>query len=569
MKTKDQKLKNTFWKGNKILFVITLAAVLVLNSMNFVVSIVLQEVIDIAAGIGGLPELKMVGIKVIITLIVLAVIGFVHAKTCSTFLSRAMKNYKDRVTEKIMKKGIGAFRKESSSLYVSGLTNDCQVIETGYLTNRFDIVVQIFLFIGSFVIMIGYSPLLTLVTVGFGILPVVASILTGNRIAPLEEKTSTKNSDFVSIITEVLTGFSVVKSFKAELKVFKLVAKQNHELEDTRRKREFVKSTLSMIGSLAGVTTQLGVFIVGALLCIQGKGITPGMLGVFINLINFIVGPIGKLPTYFANMKASKKLIEKMENALDKEIDEKTDDEPCTLDRGISVENLTFGYDKDKNVLNNVNYFFEKNKSYAVVGASGCGKSTLLQLLLSGMNDYSGSIKYDDKELSKIGAESLYDVVSTIQQNVFVFNASIKDNITMFGDFPEEEIERVIKLSGLEDFVKEKGSDYMCGENGSGLSGGEKQRISIARALLRKSKVLLVDEATAALDAETSNHVLNSILDIKDLTRIVVTHDLDEGSLKKFDRIITLKNGSVLESGTFNELMDEKGYFYSLYTVAQ
>lgn len=139
----------------------------------------------------------------------------------------------------------------------------------------------------------------------------------------------------------------------------------------------------------------------------------------------------------------------------------------------------------------------------------------------------------------------------------------------MFREFPRKEFEQVVKLAGLDALIKEKGEDYMCGENGAALSGGEKQRISIARALLQNSKVLLVDEATAALDSQNSHKIMNSILDLENMTRIVVTHNLDEGNLKKFDCILTIKNGSVSEYGKFSELMDQKGYFYSLYTVAQ
>jgi ABC-type multidrug transport system fused ATPase/permease subunit len=117
--------------------------------------------------------------------------------------------------------------------------------------------------------------------------------------------------------------------------------------------------------------------------------------------------------------------------------------------------------------------------------------------------------------------------------------------------------------------IEEKGANYLCGENGSGLSGGEKQRISIARSLLKKSQVLLVDEATAALDAETAYQVSSSILCLKDVTSIVVTHSLDEGLLKQYDGIITMKNGSIVETGTFDELIAEKGYFYSLFTISQ
>ena len=126
-----------------------------------------------------------------------------------------------------------------------------------------------------------------------------------------------------------------------------------------------------------------------------------------------------------------------------------------------------------------------------------------------------------------------------------------------------------IRLSGLSGLIREKGDGYLCGENGSGLSGGEKQRISIARSLLKEAQVLLVDEATAALDAETAYQVSSAILALKDVTIIIVTHALDESLLKQYDGIITLKNGSIVESGTFEELIAEKGYFYSLFTISQ
>lgn len=150
-----------------------------------------------------------------------------------------------------------------------------------------------------------------------------------------------------------------------------------------------------------------------------------------------------------------------------------------------------------------------------------------------------------------------------------MFNSSVLNNITMFDSFDEEKLNRAITMSGLVSLINERGIDYECGENGNGLSGGERQRISIARCLLHGTPVMLVDEATAALDAETAFSVTNSILNLSDLTRIIVTHRLEETLLKKYDKIIVLRNGSVNEEGTFHELMDKKGYFYSLYTVSQ
>ncbi len=146
---------------------------------------------------------------------------------------------------------------------------------------------------------------------------------------------------------------------------------------------------------------------------------------------------------------------------------------------------------------------------------------------------------------------------------------TIYNNITLYKQFPEQDVLSAIKRAGLSELVHSHGKDYICGENGNALSGGEKQRISIARALLRKTTVLLMDEATAALDVITANEIMSSILSIEGLTSIVVTHRLDENVLKQYDSIIVLHNGRVEECGTFEKLLEKKGYFYSLYTVSQ
>ena len=212
---------------------------------------------------------------------------------------------------------------------------------------------------------------------------------------------------------------------------------------------------------------------------------------------------------------------------------------------------------------------FRAGGCYALVGGSGSGKSTLLNLLMASSREYQGKICYDGKELRDVSPGSLYDLVSIIQQNVFVFNSTIRDNITMFSDFPKEEVDNAVRLSGLKKLIDEKGENYLCGENGAGLSGGERQRISIARALLRRTPVLLVDEATASLDAETSFEVMDAILKLDGFTRVIVTHDLDENILRRCTGVYTLKNGGISEQGSFDKLMAQKGYFYSLFTVSQ
>ena len=320
---------------------------------------------------------------------------------------------------------------------------------------------------------------------------------------------------------------------------------------------------------MAGVTAQLGTFLVGAWLALSGWGITPGVLMIFIDLTANVINPIRELPEQLAARKAAVALIDKLAVSLKDNVRDEGKHIPKCINNGIRIKDVSFGYEADHEILHNINVTFESGKSYAIVGASGSGKSTLLNLLMASRSDYSGEVYYDEHELRGICSESLYDVVSMIQQNVFVFNASIRDNITMFRDFAKEEVDRAIELSGLSMLIAERGEGYLCGENGCGLSGGEKQRISIARSLLRNSSVLLVDEATAALDAQTAHQISNSILELENITRIVVTHSLEESLLKKYDGIIALKNGHIEEVGTYDMLIKNKGYFYSLYTVSQ
>jgi len=408
-----------------------------------------------------------------------------------------------------------------------------------------------------------------LVAAGFSLLPIVAVVLSGNKVAQAEKSVSDKNEMYTSTLKDSLGGFSVMKSFKAESQMLRIFKDIVRKLANAQCKREKTKILVKALSVIAGVVTQFGVFIVGAYFALSGKNITAGTIIIFVQLMNYILAPIGIIPTCLAERKAAKALVEKIAVVLNTNVREEIKSVHKRLEHSIEISNLSFGYDTEKQILNNINYSFEVGKKYAIVGASGSGKSTLLNLLMASHSDYSGTICYDDVDMKEISTESLYDMVSVIQQNVFIFSASIRDNITMFSDFPREEVERAIQMSGLSKLIDERGEDYICGENGSGLSGGEKQRISIARSLLKKSQVLLVDEATAALDAQTAFQVSNAILNLKGVTCIVVTHSLDESLLKQYDGILTLKNGEIEESGTFDEQMEKKGYFYSLYTVSQ
>ena len=324
-----------------------------------------------------------------------------------------------------------------------------------------------------------------------------------------------------------------------------------------------------MIGAVTGLVAQLGVFLAGAWLALSGSGLTAGTVILFVNLMNFMIGPVSELPALLAGRRAALGLIGKLADALEKDGSAGGSRTLSRLEHGIELRDVSFGYEAGKDVLHHVSACFEAGRAYAIVGGSGSGKSTLLNLLLAENTGYRGSVLLDGTELRELSPEALYGLMSVIHQNVFVFNASIRDNVSMFREFPQEALDEAIRRAHLRELLDARGADYLCGEKGKGLSGGEKQRVSIARSLLKKSSVLLVDEATAALDVQTAHRVSSDILDLTGMTRIVVTHSLEEALLRRYDGIFVLKNGTLAESGSFDELMQRKGYFYALFTVAQ
>lgn len=558
-----------FYKGNGWRFALAMAVTLALTASTMMISWLVQVIIDLATGADVGFSFSQVVLLTVTGILMEAFAYFLAYHSKPGFISKGVGQYKEYVFTRLCQKGIGAFSKENSSLYISTLSNDAATVEMNYLANVFIIVENSATCIGALVLMFYYSPLLTMLSVVLALLPLAVSICTGNLVAKAEKTVSDKNETYMSTLKDSLIGFAVIKSFRAEAQMCRIFSESVKEVTDAKTFRKKMSILVNGMSACSGTILQFSIFLIGAYLALTGHGLSAGSVLVFVQLLNFVLNPIGAIPQALAEIKASKALIAKVADALESNVREEGLENKAELDSKITISGLSFGYEAEKPVLQNMNFTFDAGKSYAIVGASGSGKSTLLNLLMASHSDYAGSICYDDTELRQIRSESLYEMISVVQQNVFIFNASIRDNITMFSDFPRAEVDRAMELSGLSKLIADRGEDYLCGENGSGLSGGEKQRISIARSLLKKSRVLLVDEATAALDAQTAFQVSNAILELHDLTRIVVTHSLDEGLLKQYDCILTLKNGQIAESGSFEKLMDRKGYFYSLYTVSQ
>lgn len=566
-KKKSREFRRRLFYKNKMCFIASVIMTIVMSFLNLMISWLIQQIMDCTANqdMQALVRSAWIAASVVIAY---TVANAVYRAVYPRFLQRAMQQYRDYAFSRLTQKSLRSFSKEGTALYVSALTNDCTSIENNYLAATFTLIELLFCFLGALIMMLYYSPVMLVLAVALSFLPVAVSMTAGNRLTEQEKEISEKNERFVSIVNELLSGFPVIKSFRAETQASRLFSQRNEQAEEAKKNKRRTEQLISLLANDAGIIAQMGIFLAGAWLAISGKGVTAGVVIVFVQLMNYILNPISQVPLLWSNRKAAIALMEKLSDALSENVREEGREKLNGFSEKIEVKDLTYGYEPESHVLKDLDVQFDAGKSYAIVGGSGSGKSTLLNLLMGSSSNYQGKICIDGVSIKNIESESLYQLMTSVQQNVFVFNDTIRNNVTMFHEFSDKEVTLALERSGLSELIEKRGEDFVCGENGANLSGGERQRISIARALLRKSPILLVDEATAALDAATARAVSFSILNLVGMTRIVVTHRLEEAILRRYDKILVMKNGTICEQGNFDTLMQQKGQFYSLFQIA-
>lgn len=564
---KKSECEKQFMKGNRLNYGMTMASLVLVTMLSILLAFILQIFIE-AVELGSMDMIKSGGRIFIIFLVVYGVFSILQRNYKNAYMKNSLSQFKDYVFHKMLDKSIAQFENGMSAKFISAFSNDLNSIETNYLAGSLELIVTLLMFAGASAAMVILEWRLALPVLAVSVVCIILSLKYGRKLVEKENETSEENMGFVAQVKDLLTGFIVIKSFKAEKEVLNIFRKKNTELESTKQGRRLTSDTVSIYGDISSILVNIMIFAIGFLMAFKGM-MTLGKVIAFIQLGNYVLNPVRVLAPLVSNRRAAISLIERISEAVESTEEVTQGRRIDGLHDSICFENVNFGYEEDKDVLKNININFKKGKSYAVVGGSGSGKSTLLKLILGYHHDYTGELLLDGIPMREIDLDSLYDQVSIIQQEVFLFDSSIMDNITMFRQFDAEKLHNAVVRAGLDKLIEEKGESYSCGEGGRNLSGGEKQRVSIARCLVRETPVLLMDEATAALDNTTAMTVENAVLDIEDLTRIMVTHRFNEAVMKKYDEIIVMNKGSVIETGSFTELMEAKGYFYSLFNVAQ
>lgn len=601
-------LSQSFFQGNRKNLFMAVLGTTVLSVGILSVPQLMQILIDFLSG-NRRYNMHQIVLMVIAVLLMVSFSGLCTYYFRTKFSTKAVLQYRKTAYHYLSKKKVTEFYGQNTAVYLSALNTDLQKIKEDFL-DQIPILSQILICgIGAVLVMIRYNFFLAMMACFISLIPFFAALFSGRNMEKIEEKLSKENAEYLAFLKDFAVGFTIIKSYKVEGIFSALHDKTCQKVERRMEEREKCVEKINYFAAISGYITQFAILLLCAVVAYRSKSISVGTVLAFSRLINYIIDPVTELPGMLSKARTAYALSEQFwekigkgeqeqkEQKEQKEQQEQQEQQEWqeqsgeivkddyhkhidtdshekalpipSLQGDICFSHLSFSYTPEKQVLKDFTLRVKEGEKLILLGASGSGKSSILKLLMGIEGSQGGEISIGNRALSTLPEESLFRSISYIQQEVFIFDGSIYENITLFQKYSEEEIKQAIEKSGLKNLISEKGLDYPCGENGSALSGGERQRINIARSLLRKTPILLADEITAALDKENSYLVLDSLLSLENITEILVLHDLDARILSRVDRICVLKEGEILEEGVFSELMEKKGYFYSLFTMEQ
>jgi len=492
---------------------------------------------------GDIKTMKAKVPELLILAISLVPLGILVAMTNNLYKRKANVQFKKYYVEKVFNKDIAEFQRENSAKYLSSMTNDFNTLETNLISGIYTIgggCASFFVGIWLLSTVDNRMILLSLVII---LINLIISILTSKPTKKAYKERSDMFDGYTSYIKEVLSAFHIVKNYNLQDKVTEDYNQKSDAIQHKgfliERLLSFVYSSHNFImtGSMYGVMCGIGF------LAVKGK-VTPGGLLLVMEGIQRMAKPLFDISDSLPKLLASGSLIDKIENTL-KNADNyvETIDLPDFKDK-IEFKGIEFSYEDDNRIiLSNINLDIKKNGKYLIVGPSGGGKSTLLKLFRKYFNPTKGQIFIDGHNLRDVKKEHYFSLVANIEQQVFIFEDTIKNNITLYKEYSVQEIEDAIVSSGLKEFVHHlpNGLDTIIYDNGKNISGGERSRIVIARAMLNKASILFMDEAFASLDMERAREIEKTILSLKDITVINVSHIIFKDTRDLYDRVITVK----------------------------
>ncbi|MCX2573426.1 ABC transporter ATP-binding protein [Pedobacter sandarakinus] len=518
---------------------------------------------------GKTETLKLVCVVIVVTVVLANLFRYLSQRYMEDLRVHTLLNLRRTVFNNVMNLHIGYFNNERKGDIISKVASDVQVVQFT-VTNTLQVVfkepVQLLFYIG---VLISISLKLTL----FSLLVIpVSGFIISKIVKRLKQQAKESHESFAKMIgflDESLSGIKIVKAFNSTQRVKQKFDDENKFYSFLNRKMVRRQQLASPVSQTLGVLVVVFIVLYGGTMILTGQGdLTPSKFLVYIATFSQVMQPVKALTDSFSGIHSG---IAAGERVLDL-----IDTKPELVDRPdakavpdfkseLTLENISFYYG-DKQILNNINIDIEKGKTVALVGPSGGGKSTLMDLIPRFHDPKSGSIKIDGLDYRDVKIEDLRSQMGTVNQESFLFNDTIFNNIAFAKpDATEEEVVAAAKIANAHEFIlnTENGYQSSVGDRGNKLSGGQRQRVCIARAVLANPPIMLLDEATSALDTESEKLVqeaLNNLM--KNRTSIVIAHRLS--TIQHADKIVVIDKGEVVESGSHSELMASNGLYRRL-----
>lgn len=533
---------------NKFHLVVIAFVDFIYNSFQILFSISLIKVVDALTNFNKTAFNNAI-LFLVICIVMQNVIYLLKIYTDKKFININMVYLKQRMYNAIFRYNIEDFSKKPLKHYASFLLNDLNMLEGRYYNSILSILNGISLLICSSAGIIYVNPwFLICIPITFLACKYFPKAFD-KKIQQINNNIIKNNSNVTGITQEQLSGFATIKIFK----LFNIAkSMRNKFIYNTEKSKENFSRYISFSNSLLSVFAIIltfSVYFIGGNLVLNNIITLSGLIGLN-NILGKIVNNCIMLPQFFQYLNSSKSIrthcieiinYKDIENT--KTIDNKTYD--------ISIKNLTYKYNNENdNVLNNISFNFKANKKYAIIGDNGSGKSTFVKLIAGLYHNYNGSIKYGTHEQNKLNRECLFDILSYMSQDIFIFEDTIENNIKLYENKNNDDYKNIIKDLKINNLITKYNN-----KNAHNLSGGEKQKISFARVLLKNKckNIIIADEPTSALDKQSSKNYENYLLSLENTLCIIITHNIDS-HLENYDEVLLMKDGSIIEHGKYSTL---------------
>ena len=457
----------------------------------------------------------------------------------------AVEQVRNQVMDRMLRRSVAQYNQEGDAAYLSLLTTDLRTLYDDYYMSLFNLVFWGGIMLCALGLYLFISPVLLVSILVVTIPPLVLPRMMNARLTHARDAFSAQMAEYTGQLKELLGGFELIRAFLREDAYSAQHRTASHKAEESELSYQQSLNSVVVNTSLISNLIFPVVLLVGLLLVFNGN-ITVGTMSTAASMANFVITPCHQIAQCYAKIKSSRGIRTRLETAMSGESETTHGPSLAKIDH-LACEDVRFTYPgAAKPVLNGAALTLEGTQKAALVGESGCGKSTLAKLLFQYYPDYTGSILFNGQQVRDLDRAEFYRHVGYIAQTAYLFNDTIRNNICLREDFPEEQVERAVASAGLSEWVASlpDGLDTVLRENGKNLSGGQRQRIGIARLALRKYDLIIADEITASLDPETSQQVMENLLSMPCMV-VAITHDVAGAFMQGFDKVYHVRSGVV------------------------